>query len=367
MNILNLTDSQKIKWIQNLAILGLLVMGVYAPEVWLNTKDFPVIPLFESIPIPESPTDIIICVVFFGLLISQLFLQNKKIGILISVIYLYLCSIDQNRLQPYFYQSILTILFINIFPKQGRERTIIFAVSLLFFATYFWSGVQKINEIFYVQWMGALLKHFSFVPRILLQSFTYAVPFIEALLGIALFIDKTRKIAIFGIISMHSIIVVMLFYLGYGYNVVPWNIQNILSVLILFWTYPTKNAIDVFFKNFNYKKSIVVLFTILLPFSNLFGYWDHLLSFSFFTSKLDYYYIEINDEELKNNLPKNIQKYYRLVDGKTVVYANEWAGDINKVLFYPQKRCILYLENYIQAYAENSNKENLTNLVIYNK
>lgn len=362
-----ITDKQKIRWIQNLAILGFLVTSIYAPQLWIDTKDFPTIPLFPELFQLTYPGDYILAGCFFTLLLIQLFRPKKIIGILITIVYVYLCFIDQNRLQPYFYQSILTIFFINIFPVKGRERTIVFAISLVFFATYFWSGIHKLNEIFFEQWLGALLKHFSFIPIELLQGFTYAVPFIEAFLGICLFINITRKIAIIGIVCMHTTIVVMLFYLGYGFNVVPWNLQNILSVILLFWSYQTQNTLLTFFNKFNYKKTIVIVFTILLPFSNLFGYWDHLLSFSFFTSKLNYYYIELKEDNLKEKLPPHIQNYIRPLDDKTVIYANEWAGDINRVLFYPEERCILYLNNYIQSFSTNENKSNSTKLVVYNK
>ena len=368
-SLTDLPDIQKIKWIRILAVLGFVSVSLYTPQLWINTKDFPVIPLIDTSYIANSPFDTFIAYLFFGLLLSQLFIQRKTIGLLTVAVYVYLCLVDQNRLQPYFYQSILTLLIINIFPKEGRERTILFGLSLLFFATYFWSGIHKLNEIFYTQWMHALTKHFAFVPKQLLLLFTYAVPFIEALLGIGLFVNKTRRISILLIIGMHTIIIGMLFYLGYGFNVVPWNVQNIASVFVLFWCYPTKNTMQTFFFNFNYKKGIVLVFTIFLPFSNLFGYWDHLLSFSFFTSKLNYYYIEINDNELKENLPDHISKYYRTIDNKTVIYPNEWAGDINRVLFYPEERCILYLNNYLKTFAneDSENKETLTTLVVYNK
>jgi hypothetical protein len=363
----NLTDVQKIRWIQNLAILSFIATSIYAPELWINTKEFPTIPLLKSIYTPSSPIDLIICILFFGLMVVQLLFPKKTIGFFITAVYIYMCFVDQNRLQPYFYQSILTVFFINIFPTSGRERTIVFGVSLLFFATYFWSGIHKINGVFFIQWMGALTKHFSFIPSEILKAFTYAVPFLEAALGIALFIKELRKIAILSIVGMHSIIIIMLFYLGYGFNVVPWNIQNILSVLVLFWSYQTTNTLQTFFFNFNYKKTIVIVFTLLLPFSNLFGCWDHLLSFSFFTSKLNYYSIELNDKSLKENLPEHIQKYFRIVDQKTVIYANEWAGDVNRVLFYPEKRCILYLEKYIQSYSDTPEKRGITKLIVYNK
>lgn len=360
------TESQKIKWIYNIAILAFLAASIYAPNLWLNQKDFPVIPLFDWIYIPLAPIDLYIKWVFLGLMTLLLFYKNRYIGLFVVLLYVYLCLVDQNRLQPYLYQSILTLLAVDLFPKKTNAKTILYTVALVFFATYFWSGVQKVNPIFYNQWMHALTKHFSFLPHKLLLYFTYAVPHIEWLMGVFLLLNQTRKAAVISIIGMHAIIIGVLFYLGYGFNVVPWNVQNIASVWILFWTLKTHFITDIFSVNFDYRKGILLLFTMLLPFSNIFGYWDHLLSFSFFTSKLNYYYIQINDKELQEKLPKNIQKYYRPHNGKVIIYANEWAGDVNKVLFYPERRTIDYLDAYLKSFSKTSNEKSTT-LVVYNK
>lgn len=364
MGTYRISDLQKIKLVQIAAILGFLGASAYAPLTWLNDKDFPTLPLIEGIYTPLGPFDTIIAWSFMGLMLLFIMFPKRILGLSIVVFYVYLCFVDQNRLQPYFYQSILTLLFVNIHPKKTAPKTIIQAVSLLFFATYFWSGVHKINDIFYIQWLHALEKHFSFVPVIFLKTFTYMVPWLELLMGVFLFFKSTRRIAVLSIIAMHSTIIVMLMYLGYGFNVIPWNIQNIISVWVLFWTVDGAN-----FQNYriSLNKFIVVLFTILLPFSNLFGGYDHLLSFSFFTSKLNYYYIQINDKELEDQLPQHIQNYLRPYNDKKILYANEWAGDVNKVLFYPQDRCIYYLDNYIRSFSNTPDKEDLTTLVIYNK
>jgi len=367
MNFLNLTDSQKLKWIQILSILGFLGASFYAPKLWLTTKDFPVIPMFDWIYIPTNPIDSIIHWSFTGLLVLLIFKPNRILGLFIPAFYLYLCFVDQNRLQPYFYQSILTIFTINIFSKKHKPRLILLTVSLLFFATYFWSGIHKINEIFYEQWMHALVKHFSFIPKPLLKFFTYMVPFLEMFMGIFLLFNKTRKATTIVITSMHTTIIIVLFYLGYGFNVVPWNLQNIAIVWVLFWTLKTKTPLEIFTSHFNYKKGLILTLTVLLPFSNIFGYWDHLLSFSFFTSKLNYYYIQINDKELEQNLPEHIQKYLRPYENKAILYPNEWAGDINRVLFYPEDRIIKHLDTYLKSFSETPQKEGLTTLVIYNK
>lgn len=362
----NFTDNQKVNGVRILAILAILSMMLYAPELWISTKDFPVIPLFDWIPIPTSPFDSILAGVFFVSQVVYLFKPKRWLGWLVFIQYVLLSMIDQNRLQPYFYQSALTIFAIVLYKEKAAAKKVLYTVILIFLATYFWSGVQKLNGIFYEEWMGALLKHFSFVPEVLLQAFTYAVPWLEALLGLFLLFNKTRRIGVLGVVAMHSIIIVMLLYLGYGFNVIPWNVQNILSVLIIFWVLETNSVFDFFTHLISPEKGLIFIFTFILPLSNLFGYWDHLLSFSFFTSKLDYYYIQI-DDSLKDKLPEGAKKFYRSNENMTVIYLNEWAGEINKVLLYPQPRVAKKVEQYVLFFADESTIENPTKLVVYNK
>ncbi|QNM86232.1 hypothetical protein H9W90_03675 [Polaribacter pectinis] len=363
----NLTNEQKVNYVRILSILAVLVLMMYAPKLWLTTKVFPVIPLFDWLPIPTAPFDYILAGFFFVIQVLYIFQNKRWQGWLVVLLYLLLALIDQNRLQPYFYQSFLTIFAIVIFPKSADAKKVLYAVILIFFATYFWSGIQKVNEAFYIQWLSALEKHFSFLPQWFLVAFTYAVPWLEASMGILLLFNKTRKFGVFFILSMHGIITVLLFYLGYGYNVVPWNIQNMISVVVLFWTLKTSNALEFFLKFFNKQKVAILVFTVFLPLANnLTGFYDNLLSFHFFTADLNYYNVFIN-EELEDALPDHIQRFYRYENGKAYLQMNEWAQYDNKVLFYPEERIINFMDNYLRSFAENPNEEGLTELVNYNR
>lgn len=375
--IANLTDKQKINYVRILAILGVLILMVYAPKLWVTTKVFPVIPLFDWLPIPTYPFDYLLGGFLFIIQIVYIFQNKKWQGWTIILLYLFLALVDQNRLQPYFYQSFLTIFAIEIFGRKAESRKILYAIILIFFATYFWSGVQKANEAFYIQWLSALNKHFSCIdgstnaliclPQWFLEIFTYAVPWLEALMGVLLLFNKTRKFGVLFILSMHGIITFLLFYLGYGYNVVPWNIQNMLSVTVLFWTLKTSNAFEFFFKFFNKQKVAILIFTIILPFSNwTTGFYDNLLSFHFFTADLNYYNVFIN-EELEDNLPDHIHHFYRFENGKAYLQMNEWAQYDNKVLFYPEERIIKYMDVYLRSFAKNPNEKGITKLVVYNQ
>lgn len=364
--ITNLTYTEKVNWVRIIAILGVLILMLYAPKLWISTKVFPVIPLFDWLPIPLHPFDAALGIFFFLIQVLYIFQNKRWQGWLIILLYVYLSLVDQNRLQPYFYQSFLTIFAIEIFRKREFAPKVLYAVILIFFATYFWSGIQKVNEDFYIQWLSALNKHFSFLPQWFLVGFTYAVPWLEALMGVLLLFNITRKIGVLFILSMHAIITFLLFYLGYGYNVVPWNIQNMFSVVIIFWSLKTSHSLDFFLKYLNKQKIAILIFTIFLPLANnLTGFYDSLLSFHFFTADLNYYNIYLNDE-LEEKLPEHIKAFYRYHKGKPYLNMNEWAQYDNKVLFYPEERIIKYTDAYLRSFAVNPDKKGLTELVVYN-
>jgi len=364
---MELNFKKKIHLTRIFAILGFLAAMFYTPKLWITNSGFPKIPRFDFIIIPQSPWDYIFSFVLFILLLLFLFKPKKYIGISIVILYLFLALIDQNRLQPYFYQSILIIFVVSYLRTNKKNSTIILhCLMLIFIATYFWSGIHKINSNFYLQWEHALNKHFSYIPQIIRTTFTYLVAPIELFMGVFLLFNKTRKFGVIAIILMHITIISTLIWLGYGFNVIPWNLQNIMSVIILFWTYKSTESLDILSRFYNLKKAFIIFMVFILPLSNLYGFWDHLLSFSFFSSKLNYYYVEILDENLYKKLPKTITKHIQDYEGKHILYLNSWSGEINKVLLYPEDRVAEKVEKYIQSFAENPNKDDLTKMVEYN-
>ncbi|HFS66605.1 MAG TPA: hypothetical protein ENK67_00110, partial [Flavobacteriia bacterium] len=240
------STKQKIYLVNRIAIVSFLIMMVYAPTLWITDKAFPVISLFDFIPIPRQPIDYILAIIFFSLLIAFYFKPKKIIGLTIVFLYIYLAIIDQNRLQPYFYQNILIFLVVS-YLRKSRKNTIIVlhCLMLLFIATYFFSGIHKININFDSVWDHAFSKRFSFLPEWFRFIFVRSIPYIEAIIGLGLFFNKTRRLSVIAIIVMHLGITILLIAFGYGYNVIPWNLQNILSVYILFWNYKSKYPFDI--------------------------------------------------------------------------------------------------------------------------
>lgn len=373
----NLTDKQRVNWTRIAAVASTLILMLYAPKLWLTTKSFPVVPLFDWIPIPTGNIEYVFWGLLFGSQLMYIFYNKRWLGWLALLTYVYLALVDQNRLQPYFYQSALTLLAIVIFPKKTDSKKILYTVILIFFATYFWSGIQKLNDAFYVRWLIALEKHFLCtegaeqivvcLPHWFLKGFTYAVPWLEASMGILLLFNKTRKFAIGFILGMHVIITYLLFFLGYGYNVVPWNIQNMISVVALFYGLKTKKPLDFFISKFDIQRALLIFMVMVLPLANYTtGFYDNLLSFHFFTADLKYYNVYIH-EDLEDKLPEDAQDFCRIENGEVYIQMNEWAQYDNGVLFYPEDRMIEYMENYLRSFADDPSREDLIRLYDYNK
>lgn len=119
---LNFTDQQRINWVRIAALLSTLTLMLLAPKLWLTAKVFLVIPLFDWIPIPTGFFDNLFWWLFFGSQLVYVFLNKRWLGWTVLLLYIYLAFVDQNRLQPYFYQSALTILAIVIFPKRTDAK-----------------------------------------------------------------------------------------------------------------------------------------------------------------------------------------------------------------------------------------------------
>lgn len=51
---ITLSTKQQINWVRITALASTLILMLYAPKLWLTTKIFPVVPLFDWIPIPTG-------------------------------------------------------------------------------------------------------------------------------------------------------------------------------------------------------------------------------------------------------------------------------------------------------------------------
>lgn len=303
-------------------------------KLWFGQREFPLVPLFDSLPEFNYPFDLLAVVMLSIFLIVFIFKPRPVIGLSIIFIYAYLSILDQNRIQPFFFELIFAVLAMTMFSKNKIrvEQCLLF----IFIGTYFWSGIHKANNDFFSKWMMGMDSRIGFVPEHLRMLFTYSIPMLEAMFGILLVFKRTRKYGVLLITLMHFIIVSTLLIEGFGYVVIPLTIFNVSTLFILFYN-SNINLKDVF--KLNHYKSITVFFVvIIMPLFNFFGWYDHLLSFSYFSGKPKYCRIWIKNKDDVNKLPNSYSKYLLEWNGNYYTDLNYWSQESIGVGVYPEIR-----------------------------
>lgn len=332
-----------------LLILSFIIPFILSFPVWLSKRNFPVTPLFFKGYEFNYNIDIALLLVF-GLFAIWFILKEKGSGgLYFFIAYVGFCLLDQTRIQPFFFEISILILFYYVFRNNFDIFKIAFLILMA--GTYFWSGLHKVNSNFFELWLGGLNKRIPFIPLPLRQAITNVIPFLEMSFGIALLFNKTRKLGIYLLALMHSMILITLLIGGSGFTVFPLNVVNVLLLFILCY-HLDWNVLRL--KSSNLKLKIITFYALLLPSLNLIGLYDHLLAFSYFSGKPSYCNLVFLNKNDLDNLPQEIASTVRYYNGIHYLNINEWSVKYVHVLCYPEKRVYIYLKKYIESYTGNN-------------
>ena len=340
-----------------LAIIRLLALVAYASamsmswNLWFSERTFPMVSLFDWVPVPNIVVDFLLIGTFTSLFLLFIWKSNWKIGVPIILIYAYWALLDQNRLQHFFFEIIFVVFALSMF--KNNVDTVKKCLLWIFIGTYFWSGIHKYNDLFFEKWLNGLNKRIPFVPYWMRLSFTYAVPFLEAGFGLLLLFVKTRKIGIWLITIMHLIILVTFLKGGFGYAVIPLMVFNVLTLFLVF--YNSKIKTKELFTIDSFKVVVIYVITLMLPLSNLFGFYDHILAFSYFSGKPKYCRIHFENKTQTEQLPKYIQEVVREYQEHYYIDLNEWSSYTIKVMVYPEMRVYDKLKIHVDSFLEKPN------------
>lgn len=337
-----------------LAIIRILAFVAYMSamamswDLWFSERAFPIISLFDWLPVPNTSIDFLLIGGFISLFLLFIVKPKWSIGVPIILIYSYWGLLDQNRLQHFFFEIIFVVFALSIFKND--TNTVKKCLLWIFIGTYFWSGIHKYNDLFFEKWLNGLNKRIPFIPYWMRVSFTYAVPFLEAGFGLLLLFVKTRKVGIWLIAAMHLIILITFLKGGFGYAVIPLMAFNVLTLFLVFYNSKIK-VIELFVID-DFKIVVIYALTILLPLSNLFGFYDHILAFSYFSGKPKYGRIHFENKLQTQQLPKHIQDVVREYQGYYYIDLNEWSSTTIKVMVYPEMRVYQKLKTHIDSFLD---------------
>lgn len=274
-------------------VCAALVAGLLlSPDLWL-TRDalFPMTPAWEPLRalVPAYPWDSVL----FGALLASLLLAAllpKGWWGWFAGAALVLCALlalaDQQRWQPWFYQDVF-MLGALVFCREGSALN---ACRLIVAAIYFWSGLQKANFSFWENVYPWLVEPFAgFVPDAYgswLSMGAYAVPVVEAAIGLGLLARSTRPFAVVGALLMHAFIMASIGPWGHDWNttVWPWNVAMVAFVLVLFWRpSDAPSPLSILLPGRSaFRWAVVVLFAF-MPLLSFWGWWDSYLSASLYS------------------------------------------------------------------------------------
>ncbi len=356
----------QIRIITRITAIACLISMLLCYKLWLNDRNFPVVPLFHFLPALHHPFDFILPAFAAVLLVCIAILRNpQRFIILFLVSAVLLMLLDQNRWQPWFYQYVLMFFIMAFFNYRcddtKQQAAIVFTFKLMIAAIYFWSGLQKLNPNFLSDtfpWlMQPITDHLGPNSILHFRFLGYSFPLIETATGICLLIPALQKQAVIAAILMHVFILVILSPLGHNYNPVvwPWNVAMILFVLFLFYNDSTYTFADIRSTlHYNSSKFVLALF-LCMPLFNFFNGWDSYLSHNLYSGNTSGGVIFITDA-VKEKIPAYIKPYAIAEENQSEINIKYWCMKELGVPAYPEKRNFEAVKNSFFAYTNDTSQ-----------
>jgi hypothetical protein len=285
-------------WVTRLLAVCWLTTKIISYKLWLTGRLFPVVPVQDWLVAPEW-----LHLIFFTTSMLALLVLLFRPGFRIAALILLIaesgsCMLDQNRWQPWEYQFLFMLLPL-VFIQD--EKKIITCWQVILVGLYFFSGLSKLNQKFILQgWNGMILSDWIgyTVENTWISRLGYLLPLTEMFAGIALLFSRTRKKAVVLLAAMHVLILIMFGPAGMNINIVlwPWNLLMPFLVFILFYG---KQFCFSIFRQKLFVWWLTVLCWWVLPWLNLFGYWDDFFSGKLYSGKTQYLYICTSNPQTK--------------------------------------------------------------------
>ena len=327
----------------------LVMMGLSWP-LWGQNPDLPHFPLFgNSLSLNPLPESFILATCIFGLLLS-FSSRFGRIGSALALIAgLWLVANDQQRLQAWFYQSLILSCTYATLPGNiaiGFAR--LFAVAL-----YTHSALSKLDWSF-AHSMGPYLLNpiLQLFPESVGQAprwyFIMALPFSELIVAIFL-CTGLWQLGLAGILIMHTALFLILgpWLLDHSANVLIWNISMGLQAIVLFRNHPVQS---------NSKSQpnpiafglIQLLFmaVCIMPFFERAGLWDPWPSFALYAGHVEQLRIDFPAQS-RQSIPQEFQPFLVVQADRLYLDLTLWSRARLGVPPYPASRIQKGLAKYV--------------------
>lgn len=262
--------------------------------------------------------------------------------------------LDQHRLQPWAYQSLIYgLVFINMTASRARTWLMPLAASI-----YIYSAAGKLDFQFThtvgQDFLNEVLAPLGGMPAAWTDEIRFRLallfPVTELAIGIGLLLPGARRFAAFAAIGMHVCLVAILgpWGLAHSAGVLTWNLALVVQAWFLFLK-PSPRRAEPQSSSSNHSAEFswggiiaraAVIAALLLPLAERAGYWDHWLSWALYSPHSSRAEIEIH-ESVISELPDSAEPYIRNDrdgDGWRSLALDRWSLEQLGVPVYPQAR-----------------------------
>jgi len=351
----------KIGWLKNSVVLAVLVGIALSPRLWISTRSYPLVPIFNGLPSIPFPLDYLVAAALVGLLGIALFSAQPRKYLIGSVgVFGILFCLDQSRGQPWCYQYFLMLGALSFYSwrrERGQQlETALNTCRLIVASIYFWSGVQKLNWEFVASVFPDLMSPYLRRLPINIGSgaliLSALVPLIEISVGLGLLTRRFRNISI--ALALMGHLVVFLLFVPTRRNIViwPWNLAMLVFVLILFWRERGTSYRDILFARRHVFHLVVLVLCGLMPAFSFFGLWDSYLSASLYSGNISSGTLLLS-EKVRGRLPSQVQDFVYTSTPRSFLNVHRWSSSELNVPAYPEARIYHSVHRAVCNYAED--------------
>ncbi len=352
------------------ALFLLMLIAVTFP-LWFAVPEMPGMPAIsigmQGIKVPKflyAIPSIVLVVALVSVVVAPQ--KNRSLWWLVAACLLVSFLLDQHRLQPWAYQSVIyALVFAAIDPPWTRRYLIPLAASV-----YLYSAAGKFDFQFThtvgQDFLDAVARPIGGLPDHMDESartkLALIFPAMELLCGVGLLIRPARIVAAVVVIMMHTTLILVLgpWALDHSHGVLVWNLLLIVQAYVLMikpeWSARSsrrdRHRLDCESQSNSVRSWIVfgvLLCAIVAPLLERFGYWDHWTSWSLYsphTSRVD---IELHRSAV-DALPPSLRRFVdedENGDGWRKLAIERWSLRSRGVPIYPQARYQLALADQL--------------------
>lgn len=316
---------------------------VLSRNLWLTARAYPTVPVWDGFPdVPPDLSRVVLIALLVLLILGAVFWEARWPVLAFVALAAGWCLWDQTRWQPWVYQYLALLAAVGT-ARRGDPDSAARALNvcrLVVAATYFWSGIQKLNVSFATDmfpWVMAPLLHLlPELPAGWAEALAWGAAGVECGLGVGLLVPRLRVAAVPGVVGMHAALLFCLGPTGHDWNSVvwPWNAALAVLVVLLFADTRGVSAWNILWPRGSWLGRVVLVLFGVMPALSFVGRWDSYLSACLYSGNTPRARVTLGDAA-ESALPAGVREKY-VSGGEVDLQA--WAmGELN-VPPYPARR-----------------------------